>query len=361
MFFVLILFTNALDEAKHGQNKGGLRLGVVSSYRLRWMRKRWLWRARLKARALTPVQDRTKSLTPRSLLLFATLRNERARLPYFLKYYRDLGIEQFLIVDNGSNDGSRDYLAAQPDVSVWTTNASYKDARFGMDWLNALLRKHAHGRWALVVDVDKFFLYPFCDTRPLRALTDWLDDAGLRSFGTLLLDMYPRGPVSDHPCIEGQNPFEVANWFDSANYSITRNGQYRNLWVQGGPRARAFFTKTPRAAPALNKVPLVKWDRGYAYVSSTHMLLPRGLNLTYDTLGGEKASGCLLHAKFLSTMVDKATEELDRGQHYAGGREYRAYAEGLEDHTDLWNKWSERFINWRQLEIMGLMSKGNWA
>jgi len=336
-------------------------LGFVSSYRLRWLRKRWLLRARLRARDLTAIADRTDLLGPKSLILTATLRNERPRLPYFLKYYRDLGIEQFLFVDNGSADGSLEYLADQPDVSVWSTTASYKAARFGMDWINALLHRHAEGRWALVVDVDEFFLYPFCDTRPLRALTDWLDDAGLRSFGTLILDMYPKGPVKDQPCVEGQNPFEIAHWFDSANYSITRNARYRNLWVQGGPRARAFFADTPRAAPALNKVPLVKWHKSYAYVSSTHMLLPRGLNLTYDTLGGEKASGCLLHAKFLATLADKASEELHRGEHYADSREYAAYAAALEDKTDLWNKWSERFINWRQLEIMGLMSKGNWA
>jgi hypothetical protein len=336
-------------------------LGFATSYRLRWLRKRGLLRARVRGRDLTPIVDRTDLMGPRSLILAATLRNERPRLPYFLSYYRDLGIEQFLFVDNGSSDGSLEYLADQPDVSVWSTTASYKAARFGMDWINALLRRHAHGRWALVVDVDEFFLYPFCDTRPLRALTDWLDDAGLRSFGTLILDMYPKGPVRDQPCTEGQNPFEIAHWFDSANYSITRNARYRNLWVQGGPRARAFFADTPRAAPALNKVPLVKWHRNYTFVSSTHMLLPRGLNLTYDTLGGEKASGCLLHAKFLATLADKATEELHRGEHYAGSREYAAYADALEDKTDLWNKWSERFINWRQLEIMGLMSKGNWA
>jgi len=29
--------------------------------------------------------------------------------------------------------------------------------------------------------------------------------------------------------------------------------------------------------------------------------------------------------------------------------------------SDLWNNWSEQYINWRQLEILGLMSKGNWA
>ena len=325
------------------------------------MRQRWLIRARRKRRELVPVSDRTGQIGKRSILLFATLRNEKPRLAYFLKYYRDLGVEHFLIVDNGSDDGSGEFLAAQPDVSVWRTGASYKASRFGMDWMNALLRRYGHGHWTLTVDVDEFFLYPFCDTRPLRALTDWLDDAGLRSFGTLLLDVYPKGPVGDQPCLEGQNPLEIATWFDSGNYTISRNRRYRNLWIQGGPRARGFFAGQPRAAPALNKIPLVKWHRGFAYVSSTHMLLPRGLNLTYDTLGGEKASGCLLHAKFLATLGDKTREEMARGEHYAQSREYQAYAAGLADRTDLWTKWSERFINWRQLEIMGLMSKGSWA
>ena len=57
----------------------------------------------------------------------------------------------------------------------------------------------------------------------------------------------------------------------------------------------------------------------------------------------------------------KAREELQRKQHYANSHEYRAYAAGLQEDPNLWCKWSERFINWRQLEILGLMSKGNWA
>lgn len=298
---------------------------------------------------------------PAEVLVFCTLRNERARLPWFLRYYRELGAAHFLIVDNGSDDGSDAYLAEQPDVSVWQTSASYRAAAFGMDWMNALLTRHAAGRWALTVDVDEFLVYPFCDTRPLRALTDWLSDAGMRTFGTMLLDVYPKGPVAQAICHEGQNPLDLACWFDAANYTITRNPRHRNLWVQGGPRARGFFADRPRAAPSLNKIPLVKWQRGYAYVSSTHMLLPRGLNLVYETAGGERASGCLMHAKLLATLGDKAHEELARGEHYAASREYRAYADGIEGRADLWHVWSERFINWRQLEILGLMSKGSWA
>jgi hypothetical protein len=336
-------------------------LGVIESYRLRWRRKRLLARALLRRRDLRVRSDRTAAIGAEPILLFATLRNERIRLPYFLQYYRDLGVEHFLMVDNGSTDGSAEFLAQQPDVSVWSTTASYKRSRFGMDWVMGLLRRYGHGHWCVVVDVDEFLIYPFCETRPLRALTDWLDASQIRAFSAMLLDMYPKGPVEDQPYREGQNPFEIAQWFDSGNYAISRNWAYGNLWIQGGPRTRTFFADTPKAAPALNKVPLIRWHRSYAYVSSTHMLLPRGLNLVFDEWGGEKASGCLLHAKFLDTFAAKASEEMARGQHYAESREYRAYLDGLRDQPDFWCKWSEKYINWRQLEILGLMSKGNWA
>ena len=336
-------------------------LGILSQYVLRLARKRWRIRAFRKRREMTPVVDRTNLIAADAILVFSTLRNERVRLPFFLRYYRGLGVSHFLIVDNDSDDGSREYLAGQPDVSLWTTRHSYKRSRFGVDWLNWLQLKYAHGHWALVVDPDEFFVYPFCDTRPLRALTDWLDASSIKSFSAMLLDMYPKGPFDVTPYQEDQDPLEIAPWFDSGNYVIQRNHKFGNLWIQGGPRARMFFADAPERAPALNKIPLVKWHRDYAYVSSTHMLLPRGLNQVYDEWGGEKASGCLLHAKFLDTFAAKAEEEMERRQHYANSHEYRAYRAAVSTQPDLWCKWSEKYINWRQLEILGLMSKGNWA
>ncbi|SLN42702.1 hypothetical protein PEL8287_02125 [Roseovarius litorisediminis] len=318
-------------------------------------------RAYRKHFSLKSVVDRTERIKPGDILLFSTFRNEYTRLPYFMKYYRDLGVSHFLMVDNDSNDSGREYLAEQKDVSLWSTTASYKMARFGVDWLNWLQQKYGHGHWTLVVDPDELFVYPFCDTRPIRALTDWLDVSQIPSFGAMLLDMYPKGRIDTVQYTPGQNPIEIASWFDPGNYTIEQNKFYGNLWIQGGPRARVFFPDAPKKAPALNKIPLVKWDRRYAYVNSTHMLLPRGLNRTYDEWGGEKASGVLLHAKFLREFGEKAAEELTRKQHYSASVEYKAYVENLKDNPELWCKWSEKYINWRQLEILGLMSKGNWA
>ena len=314
-----------------------------------------------RARALRPLANRTASIARNDILLFATLRNERVRLPYFLDYYRNLGVAHFLIVDNDSSDGSADYLRGQPDVSLWHTKASYKSSRFGMDWLNELLRRYGHGHWCLTVDPDEFLIYPFHDTRPLRALTDWLEASGRKSFSAMLLDVYPQGPIEDAIYHEGQDPLQIARWFDPANYMIRRNERYGNLWIQGGPRSRTFFADDPMNGPALNKIPLVKWHWRYVYVSSTHMLLPFSLNLVYDRNGGERSSGCLLHTKFLSTLTDKSAEELDRRQHYADSQEYRAYHAGLGDNSTIWCEESVELTDWRQLDRLGLISSGNWA
>jgi hypothetical protein len=96
-------------------------LNVFASYRMRLERKKWRIRAMRRAFDLDRVADRTASIRRGDVLLFSTVRNEAVRLPYFLNYYRGLGVGHFLIVENASDDGTRAYLAQQPDVSLWTT------------------------------------------------------------------------------------------------------------------------------------------------------------------------------------------------------------------------------------------------
>jgi hypothetical protein len=334
-------------------------VGVIGAYRLRLERRRWQIRAIRKRRELSVVKLRKGAWSPGDILVFLTIRDELVRLPYFLDYYRKLGASHFFVVDNDSSDGSLEYLAEQPDVSTWHTDSSYRGSRYGTDWLNWLKLRYARGHWTLTLDPDEFLVYPFCDTRPLPALCSWLDQSDLRSFGTMMLDMYSKDPPERLSYDAGRNPFEDLKWFDPANYVISRNPKYRNLWIQGGPRARAFFADRPEMSPSLNKTPLVKWDPRYVFISSTHMLLPRGLNQTYDEAGGEKTTGCLLHAKFLDVSLNKVRDPQTRAEHFARGREYDAYA--TAGGKSLWGNWSKRYAGWAQLEELGLMSKGNWA
>ena len=336
----------------------GLNMGMWSKYKLRIERKRRRIRSLRKRRDLECVVDRSAQTKPGDIFLFTTFRNEKPRLKFFLEYYRRLGVTHFFCVDNGSDDGGREYLETETDVSLWTTEKSYKRANFGVDWLNGLKSKYAIGHWVLVVDVDEFFVYPHCDARPLKALTDWLDQYEIESFGTLMIDMYPKGRVEEARCAEGKNPMRATPFFDSGNYTTELNAKYRNLWIQGGVRQRVFFKDKPEIAPSLNKIPLVKWSRGNVFVGSTHSILPRRLNIVYDRKGGQNICGCLMHTKFLNTFSNKVEEELKRKEHYAASREYKEYASTSEE---MWTRHSVRYKNWKQLEELGLMSRGNWA
>jgi len=331
---------------------------LLQHYRLRLLRKRWQVRTIVRKKDLTNLTLGEAARKPGGIFLFSTMRNEIARLPYFLEYYRSLGVDQFFIVDNGSTDGTTELLKAQPDVSLWHTKASYRRSKFGVLWINNLLNAYGHKHWCLVVDVDELFIYPHHKTRPLRALTDWLDLGLISSFSAMLIDMYAKAPT---PCAEGQNPLEVLTHFDSGNYTQRRNIRFTELWIQGGPRQRLFFPNAPAKAPALNKTPLVFWRKHYVYISSTHLLLPRSLNQTYEREGGEKICGALLHTKFLPDIADRAREELKRGEHYANSAEYLAYSDNPEALAQMWSAQSTEYVDWQQLERLGLISTGGWA
>lgn len=331
-----------------------------TAYKMRQKRRRLLFRALRKRRQLTTIVDRTKLISKNDILTFSTVRNEIIRLPYFLEHHRNQGVKHFLMVDNNSDDGSQNYLSEQPDVSLWSTDHSYKLSRFGMDWLTWLQMKYGHEHWCLTLDADEILVYPHCDTRKLSQLTDWLDQAGLRSLGALMLDMYPKGPLDAQIYKSGQDPFETLRWFDAGNYRDQMQIRLQNLWIQGGVRERVFFTDNPARAPTLNKTPLVKWSRRYAYASSTHSLLPRHLNDVFDLKGGRKTTGVLLHSKFLHMVAAKSAEEKQRKEHFANSNLYDAYYDSLSQSPDLWCEQSKEYENWQQLEALGLLSRGRW-
>ncbi|MDP5219426.1 glycosyltransferase family 2 protein [Ruegeria sp. 2205SS24-7] len=335
-------------------------IGWTDAYRLRWKRRRLLWRSLRSRHHLRALADRTKKIKPDDILLVATMRNEITRLPHFLDYYRTLGINHFLIVDNDSDDGTTGLLRDQPDVSLWHTDAPYRDARFGLDWVTWLQMRYAHGHWVLMADADELLVFAHCDQRDLRDLTGWLDAQNRRVFGALMLDLYPQGPIGAQDYNPGANPLEVVNGFDPDPYRGQWQQPLGNLWVQGGARERVFFADRPERSPTLNKIPLIRWSRRYAYVNSCHSILPRDLNFAYDGPGGTAPSGVLLHTKFLPEILPKSAIEQRRGQHFTHPEEFGTYYDRIASAPTLWGSQTQRYEGWQQLQRLGLLSGGGW-
>lgn len=333
---------------------------LIDAYKLRWKRRRLLWRAFAKRRELQSVTDRTASIRPGDILCFATARNEANRIPYYLRHYRDLGVAHFLIVDNASTDDTPALLADQPDVSVWTTDASYRASRFGVDWLTWLQLRHGHGHWCLTADADELLLIPHHGSRDLHDLTGWLEGRGAETFAATMLDLYPEGRLSDATCPPDVPPQTVLTGFDAQGYTWEYQPKYRNISVRGGVRKRLYFSEKPDHAPHLHKTPLIRWNRRYAYVSSTHIALPRRLNAGLDARLN-LPTGVLLHSKFLAQVVPKSAEEKRRGEHFTHKGRYDAYYDQLAGDPVLWSPDAARFRDWQQLEALGLMTRGCWT
>ena len=65
-----------------------------------------------------------------------------------------------LALDNGSTDGTLDYLCGEPDVHVFSTNSSYAESNYGVAWTNELLNAFGNGHWTLTIDADEQFIFP---------------------------------------------------------------------------------------------------------------------------------------------------------------------------------------------------------
>ena len=53
----------------------------------------------------------------------------------FLRHYRALGVDRFVVLDNGSTDGSVDLLARQPDVDLYQVPRRFLPLR-KQGWIN---------------------------------------------------------------------------------------------------------------------------------------------------------------------------------------------------------------------------------
>jgi hypothetical protein len=276
-------------------------------------------------------------------------RNERSRLAWLLQYYRGLGVDRFLVVDNASTDGTPDMLLEQHDVHVWHTPDSYAASEYGRYWLDRIRADHGSGHWCIVVDADEMLVYPFSERIGLRDLTTYMTRQGHRGVFSFMLDMYPAGPLRKAVLTEGQSFLEVADHFDIGPYFIMPGEErFPRLGINGGLRRRIFYQSgiTGRG-PNLRKVPLILWQPGDEY-RSAHSC--SDIPLTDVT-------GALLHFKYFSDFHEKAEIESQRKEHVGGGDEYAIYHRLLSQMPDVsfLSELSRRFISSAELVKLQLL------
>jgi hypothetical protein len=196
------------------------------------MRERWDLR-RLDNRSVPTIRDEVRA--------FLIVRNELHRLRFSLDHHRALGVDRFFVVDNGSSDGTVDYLRGETDVHVYETHDSYQAARNGVDWLEVLLHVYGRDRWCLLLDADEFFVYADCDVVRVPEFCWMLEERGLNCLATAFVDLYADCAIAATHLARTRPPIETCRFFDAGGYYHYPIDAQRVPRIFGGPRARLFW------------------------------------------------------------------------------------------------------------------------
>jgi hypothetical protein len=314
---------------------------------------RRLW----KAHELTTIKL-SPALKNASHIAILLVYNEAHRLPYLFSYYRQMGIEHFIIIDNRSTDHTYDLIKDAPDISAFAANGLYKKARFGIDWVNHVLNRYCADKWILHVDADEFLVYPHMDMRSLSEFTALLEARNQTSLPSVMIDMYSDRDHAENLYIQGDDPLSTCSLFDGKGYVSHLDPITSTLWIKGGVRGRLYFPDDFNRGPALNKTPLLKWKRHFAFLKSAHQLSPPYLNRGGEVPGDQQIRGALLHFKFLSDFASKLKSEKARQQHT---NEYTAYNQSSSDAQTPLNfvgPYTRRYEGWHSLQAEGLIGEG---
>lgn len=324
--------------------------------------------------------------------------NEALRLEHFLEFHKSAGIDQFLVVDNASSDGSSEILENDPAVFLFPSKAKYSECK--SVWREMLADLYLADRWTVFLDVDELFIHPSWPRTSIADYCQRLDNHGFDCLMTIMVDMYPEGDLAKCHYVPGTPFLDVAPMFDVGNYrmeSYSRkslsNWPTPPVHVRGGARERLFHshvthggfwfdraishavfgldrslkpTKARRlldrlvskwvnradtgiGLPNMSKISIIRWPKGAKFRGGVHQM-NRKMALAPDI-------GALLHFKYFDDFTKRVRYLAERGQHVEGGAHYKLYAQSSDrlTSTGITFAQSHRFENVNSLIRVGLM------
>jgi hypothetical protein len=258
-------------------------------------------------------------LLRQELRVVTVLRDEMALLPHFLDHYRKLGVRCFIMVDNCSEDGSREYLHQQSDVLLYSADTAYPHAQNGLAWRQAVLGNLCLGRWVLLADVDEWLLCP--DGHSLADVVAEIEAEGCNAAQVLRLGLYPEGDLAEADFAR-KNPWKVAGLHDKKPWSPWHldSGMYSNSVVfQSNLRHRLAGLASPDAFP-VQKYALFRYQPWLRLAKGLHDISNARVSPRRQTFA---------YFKYHAGFKQRLQTDIRRGHYAEIIAKYRTYAAAL--------------------------------
>ncbi len=268
---------------------------------------------------------RLNNINSQDIILICLVKNDLVRIKEFYKHYSNIGINQFVFIDNYSNDGTFEYLKSKKNVSIFRTREKYSTLNRQV-WIYKVMNEYGYNNTFLIVDSDEFLIYPDYEKKKIN---DYLNEKKEDRYRALMLDMY-----SDQNFLCNDRNLEKSFrekycYFDKCGYYAMNDLRFDS--IIGGVRQRV-FKEYESISPYLTKYPLIKYDIGDVFYNS-HFYLPYFKNFNCDI------QFILLHYKFLPSDIDRIKKRVKENNYAKNSIEYRAYLKAYKNNPNL------KFVN----------------
>lgn len=289
-------------------------------------------------------------LSPGEIGLICVLRNEAARLSLFFDHYKRLGVNRFFMIDNNSDDGSRELLLAEPAADIFQAHALFREGQAGLYWAHAIARRYCEGNWLIRPDADELFVYDRMEEHDLGAFALWLESHGVDRVYAPMIDLYPSTTLG-RASQTIEELIRADSWFDNDGYSLER---WRQGWhLTGGPRYRLFHSDDSHKS-LMWKYPFFRM-KPETLIYSHHWLWP------YDEVT-RGALGAVVHLKLMHDLIERSERYEREGQHWNNSSVYRAINRRLKEIPEIvaFYEGSKRYRGPRSLIRHGMMMPVDW-
>ena len=273
------------------------------------------------------------------------VRNEMYFLPALLSHYRALGVERFVVLDDKSDDGTREFLADQDDCVILASDRRFGEpvvvdhplARGGKTrvldmWTNILRHRFARDRWSLHIDADEFIRLP--EEMRFQDLIARLETSDASFVWAVMIDLYPP-KMEDLKVSRGKTQFDPdAGWhYDACPHLRIRRGRAPKT-VYPGSRARLMANYGVRSLKGFKAIRSLFALPHYNLLRKAPLMkIPaEGYMRNIHTPSMKFASDLLLpieHFKFTSQLYERTKAAIETGSHHNNSSEYRDMAQLL--------------------------------
>jgi hypothetical protein len=279
-------------------------------------------------KSITIVTERfKKSKKSNEVTLFCVVKNGGFHIDHFVAHHKSIGIQRMVFLDNGSDDDTVEKLMKMTDVNVLSSKKSFR--KFEINFKRCIAKKYCGAGWALNVDIDERFDYPYRNKKSLSELISYLADQKVNAVLSYMLDVF-------HQDSDGSR--KITSFVDNRYYNVSAvqsraNGMRGALgtpkgcvipFKTGGIRLSAYG-----ANPWLLKTPLFRPSFFLNMTNAHYLGFARSLAIYADF------SALLIHYKFVDDYIKIFLKASTEGNYDLAYQHYQTFENHYKEHKKI--------------------------